>query len=230
VRLAADARPVTPEQYDAWYDTPRGRWIGEMEWTAVRDALRLQPSDTVLNVGCGTGWFTRRAESVAARVVGLDIDPESLDFARHNGAGRAEYLTGDATCLLFADAAFDKVMSIAALCFVSDWPRAIAETVRVSRDGFAIGLLNRGSVLYLGKGRHGGTGAYAGAHCHTRAEVEASMRALPVTQWRISYGVFDASGSRAARLLERVVPETLPFGGFLLLAGQRGPGLESSAG
>lgn len=220
---------MTPDQYDAWYDTPRGRWIGELEWSAVRDALRLQPSDTVLDVGCGTGWFTRRAESVAARVVGLDIDPESLDFARHKGAGRAEYLTGDATRLPFADAAFDKVMSIAALCFVSDWPRAIAETMRVSRDRFAIGLLNRRSVLYLRKGRHGGTGAYAGAHWHTRAEVAASMRALPVTQWRISYGVFDASGSSVARLLERVAPETLPFGSFLLLAGQRSPGSVTSA-
>lgn len=221
---------MTPEQYDAWYDTPRGRWVGGLEWTAVRDALRLQPSDTVLDVGCGTGWFTRRAESVAAQVVGLDIDPASVDFARHKAASRSEYLTGDATCLPFADAAFDKVMSIAALCFVSDWQRAIAETVRVSRHRFAIGLLNRHSVLYLRKGRHGGTGAYAGAHWHTRAEVEASMRALPIARWRISYGVFDASGSSVARLLERVAPATLPFGGFLLLAGQRRSCDLSSAG
>lgn len=220
---------MTPEQYDAWYDTPRGRWIGELEWTAVRHALRLQTSDTVLDVGCGTGWFTRRAESVAAHVVGLDIDPASLDFARHKAAGRAEYLTGDATHLPFADAAFDKVMSVAALCFVTDWASAIAEIARVCRDRFAIGLLNRHSVLYLRKGRHGGTGAYAGAHWHTKAEVENSMRALPVAQWRISYGVFDASGSSAARLLERVAPETLPFGSFLLLAGQCGPGVLSSA-
>lgn len=65
---------MTPEQYDAWYDRPRGRWIGELEWTAVRDALRLQSSDTALDVGCGTSWFTRRAESMGARVVGLDVD------------------------------------------------------------------------------------------------------------------------------------------------------------
>jgi ubiquinone/menaquinone biosynthesis C-methylase UbiE len=220
---------VTAEQYDAWHDTPRGRWIGELEWTAVRNALRLQPSDTVLDVGCGTGWFTRRAESVATRVVGLDIDRASLDFARRKGAGRADYVTGDATCLPFADAAFDKVMSIAALCFVSDWPRAIAEIARVCRDHFAIGLLNRHSLLYLRKGQHGGIGAYAGAHWHTKAELEASMRALQFTRWRISYGVFAASGGTAARLVERAAPETLPFGSFLLLAGQRGPGLVSSA-
>lgn len=23
---------MTPEQYDAWYSSPRGRWIGELEF------------------------------------------------------------------------------------------------------------------------------------------------------------------------------------------------------
>lgn len=67
MRLAADSHPVTPEPYDAWYDTSRGRWIGELEWTAVRNALRLQTGDSVLDVGCGTGWLMRRVESIGAR-------------------------------------------------------------------------------------------------------------------------------------------------------------------
>lgn len=68
---------MTPADYDSWYDTPRGRWIGEREWALVRDALQLQAQDNVLDVGCGTGWFTRRAETIADRVVGLDIEPPS---------------------------------------------------------------------------------------------------------------------------------------------------------
>ncbi len=215
---------MTPADYDSWYDTPRGRWIGEREWALVRDALQLQAQDNVLDVGCGTGWFTRRVETIADRVVGLDIDPPSLDFARGHGAGRADYVAGDAARLPFADAGFDKVLSIAALCFVPDWPSAIAEIVRVSRDRFAIGLLNRHSALYRRKGRHGGSGAYAGAHWHTRAEVAAAMRALPVEQWRVSYGIFDALGGSTARWLQSVVPGSWPFGSFLLLAGERGRG------
>jgi hypothetical protein len=107
----------------------------------------------------------------------------------------------------------------------------LAARHRGDRKGLpvAIGLLNRHSLLYLRKGQHGGTGAYAGAHWRTKAELEASMRALQFTQWRTSHGVFSASGNTAARFLERVAPETLPFGNFLLLAGQRGPGLVSSA-
>lgn len=213
---------MTPEDYDAWYDTPRGRWIGEREWTTVREALRLQPSDSVLDVGCGTGWFTRRAAAVATRVVGLDTDSASLDFARRKCTDRTEYLLGDANVLPFPDAAFDKVMSVAALCFVSDWKRALSEIVRVSRHRFAIGLLNRTSLLYLRKGRRGGSGAYAGAHWHTGAELYAALEDLrQVADLKISYAVFVASGAGAARALERVAPGWLPLGSFLLLSGQR---------
>lgn len=214
---------MTPEDYDAWYDTPRGRWIGQTEWAMIDDALGLQPGDSVLDVGCGSGWFTRQAGSVAAHVIGLDIDPASVAFARSRSTTPLEVLLGDATDLPFGDASFDKVMSITALCFVADWRRAIAEIVRVTRDRFAIGLLNRRSLLYLRKGRHGGAGAYSGAHWHTRAEVAEAMRGLPVATWAARYGVFETSAGRTTRLLERVLPASCPFGGFLMLHGRRAP-------
>lgn len=211
---------MTPEQYDAWYDTPRGRWIGEREWAMAGDALRLQPGDSVLDVGCGTGWFTRHAEAVAQCVVGLDVDPASLHFARRKSARHTKYLQGDATALPFPGASFDKVMSIAALCFVPDWPHAIAEIVRVTRERFAIGLMNRHSMVYLRKGRHGGMGAYAGAHWHTRVELTNALRALPVVQCTLPSGIFDASAGRAARVVERVLPSSWPVGSLLLLSGR----------
>jgi ribosomal protein L11 methylase PrmA len=49
----------------------------------------LQSHNSVLDVGCNTGWFTRCAEAIAERVVGLGIDPDSLNFARSHSAGRA---------------------------------------------------------------------------------------------------------------------------------------------
>ncbi|MGE0674755.1 MAG: class I SAM-dependent methyltransferase [Methylibium sp.] len=177
----------------------------------------------MLDVSCGTVWFTRRAESMAARVVGLDVDAAALDFARDRGETRVDYLQGDATALPFPDTSFDKVMSIAALCFIPEWPRAITEIVRVSRERFAIGLLNRRSALYLSKGRDGGTGPYAGARWHTAAEVKAVLRYLPVASAEVSYGVFDASASPTAHLLERMLPASLALGNFLLASGRRLP-------
>ncbi|WP_407667749.1 MULTISPECIES: methyltransferase domain-containing protein [Nitrosomonas] len=49
---------------------------------------------------------------------------------------------------------FDYVLSIAALCSTSDWHKVVSEIVRVTRKQFAIGLLNRHSLLWLYKGRY----------------------------------------------------------------------------
>ena len=127
MRLAADPHTMTPERYDAWYDTPRGRWIGGVEWPLLRSALELRAGDSVLDVGCGTGWFTRRVAAEGPRAVGLDLDEGTLEFARRHGPERQLPLA-DATSLPFGDRSFDKLMSVTALCFVQQWPEAVAET------------------------------------------------------------------------------------------------------
>jgi SAM-dependent methyltransferase len=211
---------MRPEQYDAWYDTPRGRWIGDVEWTLLRSALELRPGDSLLDVGCGTGHFTRRAAADGACVVGLDIDERALAFARRRSPETVPFLPGDATCLPFEDRSFDEVMSVTALCFVPQWQRAVAEIVRVSRRQFALGLLNRNSLLWLQKGRGGGSGAYRGAHWHTVAEIAPVLQSLPVTDVRYAFGVFLPAGSAMARLAERSLPATLRIGAFMAVFGK----------
>jgi cyclopropane fatty-acyl-phospholipid synthase-like methyltransferase len=64
------------EQYDAWYQTARGEWIGQQEYRLVRYYLGPRPHETVLDIGCGTGYFTRCfANDQDANVVGIDPDP-----------------------------------------------------------------------------------------------------------------------------------------------------------
>lgn len=98
--LAAAPRAVTPEQYDRWYDTPRGCWIGDVEWAVLRSALELRAGESLLDVGCGTGHFTRRAAAEGAQVVGLDIDERALEFARRHSTESVRFLHGDATRLV----------------------------------------------------------------------------------------------------------------------------------
>jgi hypothetical protein len=42
---------MTPADYDAWYDTPRGRWIGETEFSLLHHLLAPQPGETLLENG-----------------------------------------------------------------------------------------------------------------------------------------------------------------------------------
>lgn len=108
-------------------------------------------------------------------VTGVDVDDNALDFARQRSGPAVCYVQGDACRLPFPDQSFDQVISITALCFVADWPRALAEIVRVTRRRFVLDLLNRHSLLWLDKGRSGGQDAYRGAHWHSRRELGAFL-------------------------------------------------------
>jgi SAM-dependent methyltransferase len=212
---------MNPADYDAWYDTPRGRWIGDTEYALAARLLAAKPGDSLLDVGCGTGWFTRRAAADDLRVTGLDPNPDWLDYARARSSPESNWVEGDARALPFADASFDHVLSIAALCFVDDERQAVAESVRVARRRFAIGWLNRSSLLYWQKGRSGGSGAYRGARWHTASEVRELFSGLPVRNLTLRSAIFLPSATRWARRLEPGIPSALPWGGLLLATGEK---------
>ncbi|MDO9219414.1 MAG: class I SAM-dependent methyltransferase [Thiobacillus sp.] len=212
---------MNPADYEAWYATPRGRWIGATEYALAAHLLAAQPGDSLLDVGCGTGWFTRRAAAAGLRATGLDPNSAWLDYARAHSKPELDWVEGDARDLPFADASFDHVLSIAALCFVDDARQAVAECVRVARRRFAIGWLNRDSLLYRQKGRHGGSGAYRGARWHGADELHALFAGLPVRKLKLRSAIFLPSANAWARGLEQMVPSVLPWGGLLLVTGEK---------
>ncbi|MDZ7596190.1 MAG: class I SAM-dependent methyltransferase [Thiobacillus sp.] len=212
---------MNPADYEAWYHTPRGRWVGETEYALAAHQLAPQPGDSLLDVGCGTGWFTRRAAADDLVATGIDPNAAWLDYARAHSSPALNWVEGDARALPFADASFDHVLSIAALCFVDDERQAVAECVRVARHRFAIGWLNRRSLLYLKKGRGGGSGAYRGARWHTAGEVRTLFCGLPVRNLKLRSGIFLPAATSVSRGLEAVIPAGLPWGGLLLLTGEK---------
>lgn len=216
---------MTPADYDAWYDTPRGRWIGETEFSLLHRLLVPQSGESILDVGCGTGWFTRRFaagrdQNQGWNVTGIDNDAARLDFARAHGRNE-RYQEGDALALPFADASIDCVVSVAALCFIDDWRQALSEMARVARRRLVVGLLNRHSLLWWEKGREGGTGGYRGARWHTADEISEALTALPLSNIQIHSALFLPGASPLARACERVLPSRLRWGGFLVAAADK---------
>ena len=210
--------------YDAWYRTPRGSWIGEVEYRLLRRMLAPSPGDSLLDVGCGTGYFARRfAQHAGLFVMGLYPDRDGLDYARAHGGPNEVYIAGDARELPFPDASFDFVVSVTALCFIQDQRRALQEIMRVTRKRFALGLLNRHSALYLQKGRGGGAGAYRGAHWHTIREVHDLLHGLAVRDVLVRTAVFIPSGGAIAKVFERLAPNSLRWGAFIAVAGSPCP-------
>ncbi len=203
---------MNPSEYEAWYETARGTWIAGRESDLMMRLLDPPAGATLLDVGCGTGHFSRRFAAAGLRVAGLDPDPAMLEHARHLGGG-VEYLRGTATALPLPDGAYDFVTAVTSLCFIAETPGALREMWRVARRAVLLGLLNRRSLLYRRKRDRGG---YRGARWDTPAEARRWALALePAPQITMRSAVFLPGGGAFAHAAERILPGVLPWGAFL---------------
>lgn len=100
--------------------------------------VELSNIQRALEVGCGPGYM-----SVALRdrygfdVVGTDVDPAEIEFARGHSRGKEglKFVEADSTELPFADDEFDLVLSMMVMHHISNWRDALSEIVRVLRPG-----------------------------------------------------------------------------------------------
>nr|CRH06431.1 Putative methyltransferase type 11 [Candidatus Magnetococcus massalia] len=213
---------MQPADYDAWYATPMGRWVGQCELRMLLRQLAPCGEKSMIDVGCGTGYFTRHLAKEGASLVGLDIAQPSLQFARQQG-GEIAYLQGDAASLPFADESFDHAVAITSLPFVAEPERAISEMTRVARERVVIGLLN-GQSLHLRQ--HAGSRSYGEARWYTPAQARALVaRAMgEQSPWQLSHlstALSVISPYPLGRWLEPLLPGFLPWGAFLFLVLQK---------
>ncbi|MBI5761437.1 MAG: methyltransferase domain-containing protein [Planctomycetales bacterium] len=132
-------------RYEQWY-SGAGRQSDLAEKQLLRNLLpTFGDVQTILEVGCGTGHFTRWFGELGYRATGLDSSPAMLAQARLLNGG--EYRAGDALALPFEDRSFDVTALITTLEFVADPRQALAEAARVARRGLLLGVLNRHSLL-----------------------------------------------------------------------------------
>ena len=74
--------PANAQEYARVLEDPsRDAWQKPHE---VVTALNLKPTDTIADIGTGTGYFARRFAQHAGKVLAVDIDPELLKIAAKN--------------------------------------------------------------------------------------------------------------------------------------------------
>lgn len=108
------------------------RLISHLEFTKIRPAR-------ILDIGCGTGYFTRllQARFPRGKVHALDLAQAMLTATRASRRrrlpwqGRLCLTQGDAAALPYQDASFDLVCSNLTMQWVADAPRMMAEMRRV---------------------------------------------------------------------------------------------------
>ncbi len=201
--------PALARRYERWYSEV-GRRADTLEKALLARLLRSFPDTrSVLDVGCGTGHFTRWMAEKGLDAFGLDVSEPMLDEARRHGGPK--YVIGDAATLPFADRCFDLTALITTLEFVSNPERALAEAARVARHGILLGVLNRYSMLALQR-RLSGESLWRSARFFGPGELAVMVRRAAGMRFRAALWrttLWPIPGMRDLRL---------PWGGFIGVA------------
>lgn len=146
--IAENAEQQLRQEFNRWADQGRGE---EMErhhipiTAPVVELMRLQPTDRVLDLGCGAGWATRLLAKNVPRgtIVGVDLSDQMIAHARESSKefNNVEYWLGSAEQIPAEDSFFDKVLSVEAFYYYPDQGRALDELRRVLKPGGNIFIL-----------------------------------------------------------------------------------------
>lgn len=113
---------------------------GKLRWARRVKMLgnHLRSGMSALELGCGTGYFTRELARCGADVLAVDVSPELLEIARASCAAKnVRYEIQNACELSYPDAFFDSVVGSSVLHHL-DIKEALKEIYRVLKDGGTI--------------------------------------------------------------------------------------------
>lgn len=129
------------EEFDSWAAEGRDRGMEDRHWHTAKHALARMPvetGDTVVDLGCGSGYALRALRETAdiGRGYGLDGAPEmarnAADYTADDAVG---FLVGDFGDLPFADESVDHVFSMEAFYYARDPGHTLDELRRILRPG-----------------------------------------------------------------------------------------------
>lgn len=113
----------------------------DREYALLVQRLDLQPTDTLLDVGSGDGFWTARLARHCAHVSGLEPDPQGLAYAEAlHRCANVTYVQGTAEALPFSDATFDKAVSISSFEHFEEPMQGLREMYRVLKPGGRLAL------------------------------------------------------------------------------------------
>jgi SAM-dependent methyltransferase len=131
----------------AWNGGNYGKFATYMEPGAVEilNGWRISPGETMLDIACGAGQISIPASRAGVKVTGIDIAPNSIEFACGRAAKEGldiRFELGDAESLPYQDGSFDVVATIVGAMFAAQPDRVTSEFLRVCRPGGRMLMVN----------------------------------------------------------------------------------------
>jgi ubiquinone/menaquinone biosynthesis C-methylase UbiE len=113
---------------------------------AILVALKLEPGDHLLEVGCGGGLLLRDARAGGARTTGIDHSEDMVALARERAPG-ADVVLAQAETLPFGDETFTAIAMAIVFFFLADPVGVLRKCRRVLRPGGRIAIYTTGPEL-----------------------------------------------------------------------------------
>lgn len=116
--------------------------IRRMQTRELMRAIKVQPNDLILDVGCGMGNLDFELVRRGAKVVGLDLEIHPLSKRAAKALKNLKFVEASAEKLPFAAKSFDKVILSSILQVVRDDQKLLRECHRVlKKDGVIVGTV-----------------------------------------------------------------------------------------
>lgn len=136
------------EEFNRWAEAGRGDGMEQDHLPItlpVLEKMRLAATDNVLDLGCGSGWLSRRISQRVpeGRVVGMDISDEMIRLARRNSIEHDNllFVTGEVGEIPWEPNFFTHAISVESAYYWPDPASGIREIHRVLRPGGAAWIL-----------------------------------------------------------------------------------------
>ena len=136
------------EEFNRWAEAGRGDSMEQDHLPItlpVLSKMRLAASDNVLDVGCGSGWLSRRIGKAVSegRLVGMDISDEMIRIARRNSADQHNlmFVVGEVAEIPWQPDFFSHVISVESAYYWPNPAAGIKEIFRVLRPGGSAWIL-----------------------------------------------------------------------------------------
>jgi arsenite methyltransferase len=125
------------EEFNRWAEAGRGDGMEQDHLPITLPVLQkmgLAAADNVLDVGCGSGWLTRRISKLVpqGRVVGMDISDEMIRIARRNSIDHHNilFVTGEVAEIPWEPNFFNHAISVESAYY---WPNPAAGAQDIHR-------------------------------------------------------------------------------------------------
>ena len=207
----------TAKEYEANYNFKYKR-AEHLEKKLLAELFAQFPDvKSVLEVGCGTGHFTRwMASDLSLECIGVDVSKVMLQEAKERWP-KGTLLRGESSLFPLKEKSVDIAVFITSLEFLPDASIALKEAARIARKGIILGLMNKNSVSTVRKRIQAlaqKDSFYSQAKFYSASDIKDLLEnALPV-----KCDIIFCRTTVFAKFLGGLESSFLPFGSFLGIA------------